>query len=81
MPQKTKYPKNSKCHVSRPHMKNIRKQTIAKIKEILRVLFLKFQKLKNYPKNTQKPKSQKIKKSCKETSNEKCPENKLELEI
>jgi len=37
--------------------------------KMLRIVFSKIQKLKNYPKNTPKPKSKKIKKSHNEAPN------------
>ena len=48
-----------KSHVSRPQIKKIRKQTIGRIEKYFEWHFPIFQKLKNYPKNTNKPKFKK----------------------
>ena len=51
-------------------MKNIRKQTIGRIEKYFEWHFPIFQTLKNYPKNTNKPKFKKFKKPWKEASTE-----------
>ena len=56
--------------------KTVLKQNIVRIK-IWRISSSKILKAQNFPENTQKPKIQKIKKSCKDSSNEKYFENKL----
>ena len=61
-------------------MTNIQKHTIVGGKNE-DINLLQFQKLKNFPENTQKPKIQKIKKSCKDSSNEKYFENKLQEQL
>merc|ERR1712059_190927 len=72
--------KHSKSNVRRPQIKKFRKQSVVRIENFSKWNFQKYQKLKDYHKNTQKPKIKKnIKKSCKEASNKKRSENKLQL--
>ena len=56
-------------------MKKIKNQTTVIIEKCWEWHVLSFQKPKNYPQNTQKPKIKQLKKAYKEASNEKSSEN------